>query len=106
MVLSDAYSIRVEKVADGGIETTSRCLYWHNREVALFSDSECDERDAKQVLEAVTRYWALLNAVKDLVFLVGQMPAAATINDQELNRAYITAADFLREEHERCVENS
>lgn len=102
--MADHYSIRVERAGEiGETDAMVRQLYWQDRGIALFTDNEFDEHDSKQTLEALNRYWDLLDAVRDLVFLVGQLPSAKTIADQELNRAYVRASDFLREEHERRV---
>lgn len=101
--MSIDYRIRNEPAGEGSDQVV-RHLVHGDREVAMFVDRELDETDAKRVVEAMTRYWDLLNAVKTLVFLVGQMPAAQTVHDQELNKAYREVSDFLREEHERRVE--
>lgn len=101
--MSDRYSVRrIEQSDEESLEPVTRLyLYEFERAIAVFNDAECWDEDAKRTLEALTNYWDLLDAVRTLVFLVGQMPAAKTINDQELNRAYCAASDFLRAEHER-----
>jgi hypothetical protein len=100
----DRYSVRrVESDEDGDEPVTRFYLYEFERPIAVFNDAECWEADSKRTLEALSNYWGLLDAVRTLVFLVGQMPAAKTIHDQELNRAYSSAADFLRDEHERRI---
>ncbi len=84
---------------------TENCVFidWQGREIAFMSSrDDCDdEQFANLLAEGANNYRPMLEAVKRLVFLVGQLPLSATIHDQELRLAYNAASEFIKAEWEK-----
>jgi hypothetical protein len=58
-------------------------------------------------LEAKLKYLGdMVDACKDLIHCVGQLPAAQTHTDQELKKAYSRADNFFRDEWLRTSDSA
>lgn len=100
--MSKPFTVRRDP-ADELSDSVATHIDWNGREIAYMvcRDDADDEQFARMLVEAANNYLAMCNAVKDLIFAVGQLPADKTIADDELRKAYSAVSQFVREDWEK-----